>query len=93
MKNIWLVVDNTGKKLAYSPIRLAPKLRIASNPETNQEYDDAKDGEVGEFERCVSCWNPTDIKKNTPIDKRPFYVEGVGQLDRECFMEVYGIRK
>lgn len=45
---------------------------------------------LGEFERCTLCGVTTKIKKDTPIDRRPYYIEGGGQLCRKCYCDVYG---
>ena len=42
-----------------------------------------------EVERCVICGKPTEYRIDTPIDKRECYVEGAGQLCRECYFEIY----
>ena len=49
-----------------------------------------KDMDAGEFERCVVCNKLTDVKVDTPIQKRMYYVEGAGQLDAGCYGETYG---
>ena len=38
---------------------------------------------------CVICGKPTEYRKDVPIDKRERYVEGAGQLCRECFRKLY----
>jgi hypothetical protein len=40
-------------------------------------------------EKCVSCTREVGYTINTHIDARKNYVEGVGQLCSECFIEVY----
>jgi hypothetical protein len=40
-------------------------------------------------EKCVSCIREVGYTINTHIDIRKNYVEGVGQLCSECFIEVY----
>lgn len=42
------------------------------------------------FERCVSCYELTDVRKDTPVDERPNYIEGAGQLCPECWRRIYG---
>lgn len=37
------------------------------------------------YERCVLCDRKTPVKLSVPIDDRVGYVEGTGQLCRECF--------
>ena len=41
------------------------------------------------IECCVICGKPTEYRIDTPIGKRECYVEGVGQLCRECYFEIY----
>lgn len=47
-------------------------------------------GSEKEMERCVLCGCLTDILRDCAISERQYYVEGAGQLCRECFSEVYG---
>jgi|BioPla2DNA2_1021312.scaffolds.fasta_scaffold145102_2 hypothetical protein len=42
-----------------------------------------------EYEICVSCKEVTDVRKDTPISHRTTYVEGAGQLCRECYHKLY----
>jgi len=42
-----------------------------------------------EKEKCVSCEKETEEDINTPIDHRDYYVEGVGQLCKDCWVELY----
>lgn len=37
-----------------------------------------------EIERCVLCGNETGVARSTPVDLRPDYVEGAGQLCHAC---------
>lgn len=39
------------------------------------------------FEKCVVCNKITDVDKRTHIDLRFEYVEGCGQLCKECYKE------
>ncbi len=41
-----------------------------------------------EFENCVMCGRATDIPRNMPIDMRTGYMDGAGQLCRECFRKM-----
>lgn len=43
-----------------------------------------------EYEICVSCGKSTKVKKSTHIDYREGYVEGAGQLCKECEIKIYG---
>lgn len=43
-----------------------------------------------EKEKCVmNCGRETPYTKDTPIEKRFCYVEGVGQLCGLCYNEIY----
>lgn len=42
-----------------------------------------------EMEICVSCGKETNVLKNQHIDLRKYYVEGVGQLCKECYKKIY----
>ena len=42
------------------------------------------------FEVCVSCHQVTDIPVNMDIHQRYGYVEGSGQLCKDCYREIYG---
>jgi len=46
-------------------------------------YNTKKDAE-SPTDLCVMCGKNTGIPKETPVDGRPFYVEGAGQLCTEC---------
>ena len=39
------------------------------------------------YEDCVMCGNKTTTLKSTHIDFRTGYIEGAGQLCRECYMK------
>ena len=39
---------------------------------------------IEEFEKCVSCGKITDVPKMMVVQKRENYLEGAGQLCREC---------
>ncbi len=41
------------------------------------------------YEVCVLCGRKTQVRYETPIDKRQHYIEGGGQLCTECFRETY----
>lgn len=40
-------------------------------------------------EICVLCGKESIYDKDTHIDRRYFYVEGAGQLCRECYDKIY----
>ena len=44
--------------------------------------------ETTEMDKCVSCGKETPYSKYTHIDERYYYVEGAGQLCKECFLLV-----
>lgn len=39
--------------------------------------------------RCVMCSRETGLDSTVPIAQRIFYVEGVGQLCKDCHEETY----
>ena len=41
-------------------------------------------------EICVLCGKPTGILRDRDISLRDCYVEGAGQLCRDCYFKVYG---
>jgi len=44
-----------------------------------------------QFEKCVcGCKGPTDVRRDTYIENRLNYVEGIGQLLPECYERIYG---
>jgi len=40
-------------------------------------------------EECVLCGKTTEYDRETHIDYRNYYVEGCGQLCKECYDRVY----
>lgn len=44
---------------------------------------------MSEKENCVSCGKETNEDKDKNIYYRDYYVEGSGQLCRECWVEIY----
>ena len=42
-----------------------------------------------EIEKCVVCGKKTKYAKDTPVQERIGYVEGAGQLCRDCHKELY----
>ncbi len=42
-----------------------------------------------QMDRCVLCWQLTDVPKNTPISWRKYYVQGQGQLCENCYYELF----
>ena len=42
------------------------------------------------LDRCVLCGCETPYDRQTPVKKRNWYVEGAGQLCRDCCCHVYG---
>jgi hypothetical protein len=41
------------------------------------------------FEKCVNCGTETPYTINTHIDFRDYYIEGLGQLCKECYKKIY----
>ncbi len=50
---------------------------------------DKQDKQDKQYDCCVVCGKPTEYRKDVPIDKRERYIEGAGQLCRECFRKLY----
>ena len=42
-----------------------------------------------EYERCCICHKLLNVKKRTPVTIRRGYIEGAGQLCKDCFRELY----
>jgi len=40
-------------------------------------------------DKCVFCNVDTNISRNTHIDDRQYYIEGAGQLCKECYIKVF----
>ena len=40
------------------------------------------------YEKCVLCRKVVSIDKSTHIDLRDNYIEGIGQLCRDCYYKV-----
>ena len=40
------------------------------------------------YETCVLCGDITDVKQRMPIDARRYYIDGIGQLCRQCFLKI-----
>lgn len=43
------------------------------------------------IEKCVSCNTNTQYRFNDNIFNREYYVQGAGQLCKECYEEVYSL--
>lgn len=43
----------------------------------------------GGKEYCILCGRLTDTAKDQPLSEREHYIEGAGQLCRECYQELY----
>lgn len=44
---------------------------------------------VSILESCILYGKQTNVKKDTPVHEREYYVDGAGQLDADCYNEVY----
>lgn len=42
------------------------------------------------FETCICCGKLTDVRRDTPVDARTCYIDGAGQLARDCYENIYG---
>ena len=43
----------------------------------------------GGKEYCILCGRLTETAKDQPLSEREHYIEGAGQLCRECYQELY----
>lgn len=41
------------------------------------------------IEKCVNCGKETPYTIDNHIDYRNYYIEGVGQLCKDCYNEIY----
>lgn len=41
------------------------------------------------YEECISCKDVTGVPKALDVQKRLYYIEGVGQLCRDCWETLY----
>jgi hypothetical protein len=46
-------------------------------------------GDEEMFEHCVLCGRKINIRKDVHISSRTYYIEGCGQLCRECFISLH----
>ena len=44
---------------------------------------------IREKDKCVCCGKETEYYKDTHIDFREHYIEGSGQLCKECHKRIY----
>lgn len=56
----------------------------------NEIYDKEFGQQCRELECCVCCGKMTTVPKTRDINIRKEYIEGSGQLCRQCFYEIYG---
>lgn len=53
-------------------------------------YHTWKDSEKEEeYERCVVCQKMTKVKVKDHVAKRRYYIEGAGQLCKDCWERIY----
>lgn len=65
---------------------------IHLKPFTNQtkaDKDPAQRAEESPYESCICCHHRTDQMKSQAVWERNYYVEGAGQLCRDCYNRVY----
>ncbi|WP_295093475.1 hypothetical protein [Ruminococcus sp.] len=39
-----------------------------------------------EYEKCILCGKVTYVKVTLSIEERKYYIEGIGQLCKKCYM-------
>lgn len=42
------------------------------------------------LEECVLCHRVLEVAKSVDVSERVYYVDGAGQLCRECYSQLYG---
>lgn len=65
-------------------------MKNAREKEENEIQGEGSGRQCSEFERCVCCGKATTILKTRDVNRRKEYIEGAGQLCRQCFYEIYG---
>ena len=43
-----------------------------------------------EWEQCVLCGKIMEVRKDTPVGERKYYVEAAEKKKKKCYAEVYG---
>jgi hypothetical protein len=64
------------------------KTEMTNAKKKNQQCQISVENEK-EFEHCVLCKKKLNIRRDTHMAFRAYYVEGCGQLCRECFISLY----
>ncbi len=44
------------------------------------------------LDKCTLCKEPTPYSESTSVEYRQYYVEGAGQLCKECYSKVYNTK-
>lgn len=44
-------------------------------------------------ERCVSCYQQTEVPVDMKLEERPYYIPGCGQLCSQCYLEIIEIKQ
>lgn len=68
------------------------KIKKISEIGAEPQYGIPADNEMT-FESCVLCGKQTNVRRNTHIYSRAYYVEGCGQFCQQCFTSVYAIEE
>jgi len=55
----------------------------------NYALGDADYWNRGKKEHCILCGRLTETAKDCPLSEREYYIEGAGQLCRECYQAIY----
>jgi hypothetical protein len=51
--------------------------------------ENKKEATKAEMDICTNCGKPTIYPKNMNINFREYYIEGAGQLCKECYNKIY----
>lgn len=62
---------------------MATYLKRAKLPVTSCAQQPTADDSL--FESCILCGKATDVPKDAAVQTRAYYIEGCGQLCKDCF--------
>lgn len=55
-------------------------------------FKERRKWDKSEFEHCIICHKIVPTRKDTPLDKRAYYVIGAGQVCYYCYEDIYGFK-
>ncbi len=66
---------------------------ISLRPFSSHREENEKNKADSPYESCICCHHPTDQLKADTLWQRKYYVEGAGQLCRQCYDRIYSNMK